>query len=218
MDQNDEDFSYGRVDRLELRSFSPSSPRVGDWIDLRVRALDRHGNRVRDYRATLDIEVEEYRNGSWKPAYSSDFSLDQHRISFSSSDRGEKTFSDLIKFKSSGEFRIRLVDRSHYALSTSRELRVYGTSEYVRNKGTLNFTSKELSKIRAVAEIWKEVMIALERDYPRLRRSTEWKRHSENFYDAMQKILKDDRYASYQDWNAFYRGFQDWFSLTIKTR
>lgn len=82
----------------------------------------------------------------------------------------------------------------------------------------MNFTSKEFSKIRAVAEIWKEVMIALERDYPRLRRSTEWKRHSENFYDAMQKILKDDRYASYQDWNAFYRGFQDWFSLTIKTR
>lgn len=101
MDQNDEDFSYGRVDRLELPSFSPSSPRVGDWIDLTVRALDRHGNRVRDYRATLDIEVEEYRNGSWKTAYSSDFSLDQHRISFSSSDRGEKTFSDLIKFKSS---------------------------------------------------------------------------------------------------------------------
>jgi hypothetical protein len=62
-----------------------------------------------------------------------------------------------------------------------------------------------LRKIRAIYDIWDQVISSLERDYPRLKNSSSWKNESNNFYRNMKDVLTDKRSASFRSWNDFYR-------------
>ncbi len=213
---NGGNYRYSSVDRLNIRSFYPSNPESHEWIDIRVSALDRYGNTVENYNSRVRFEVQEYRNGYRNSAYSSDYELSASSFSFSSYDHGEKTFSDVLRFKKTGEFRVKVIDEYQSSLYGSKEISVgyYGNSQ--RYYG--NFTEKELRKIRAVADIWNDVIVALERDYPRLRNDSHWKNLSNTFYSDMQAVLKNSNYQKFKNRNDFYKGFQDWLSYTIRAR
>jgi hypothetical protein len=62
-----------------------------------------------------------------------------------------------------------------------------------------------LRKVRAIYDIWDQVISSLERDYPRLKNSSSWKNKSNNFYRDMKDVLTDKRSASFRSWNDFYR-------------
>jgi hypothetical protein len=61
-----------------------------------------------------------------------------------------------------------------------------------------------LKKIRAVYDIWDNVISALERDYPRLRNSSSWRSRSDTFKRNMKDVLADNRSSSFRDWSDFY--------------
>jgi hypothetical protein len=61
-----------------------------------------------------------------------------------------------------------------------------------------------LKKIRAVYDIWDNVISALERDYPRLRNSSSWRSRSDTFKRNMKDVLVDNRSSSFRDWSDFY--------------
>jgi hypothetical protein len=61
-----------------------------------------------------------------------------------------------------------------------------------------------LKKIRAVYDIWDNVISALERDYPRLRNSSSWRSRSDTFKRNMKDVLTDNRSSSFRDWSDFY--------------
>ena len=208
------------VDTLSIHSINPSSPRIDQWIDITVRAVDRYGDIVRNYDRKVRFEVEEYRNGSWRNASSSEYTIDNRTAYFSRYDNGEKTFSDLIKFRTRGEFRIKVIDDWQSWIYGSKEITVRANNDsdtYYPNYYQGNFTDKELKKIRAVSEIWNNVIAALEKDYPRLRRDSQWKKVSDDFYRDMQGILRNSN-SSFRNWSEFYSAFQSWLSLTIRTR
>ena len=173
-----------------------------------------------NYEGRVKLLVEEYRNGSWRTASSSDYQLDQQYVNFSRYDNGEKTFSDIVKFRTTGEFRIRAEDDNRSGIYGTKEVRVYSSSSNnnSRSNSYYNFTDKELSKIRAVSNIWNDVIVALERDYPRLRNSMQWRNLSSDFYRNMQDVLRNASSAKFRGWSEFYSAFQEWFSLTIRTR
>ena len=201
----------------EWRSVSTSRPDKNEWVDMMLTVKNSSSNY---YDGRVNFRVEEYRNGRWQSASSYDYDLDKTSYYFSSSDRGEVRFNDLVRFRTEGEFRVIAEISSHrqnayqtfYVNSRSSSTSSNNWNSYS------NFTDKELSKIRAVAKIWNELMIALERDYPRLRNSTEWRRLSNNFYDSMQDILNNRSSAQYRNWKEFYAGFQEWLSFTVRTR
>lgn len=208
------------VDTLSIRSFSPSSPKVDQWIDITVRALDRYGDIVTNYDREVRFEIEEYRNGAWRNASSSDYTLEHRTARFSRYDNGEKTFSDIVKFRTRGEFRIKVIDDHQSGIYGSKEINIRSNNDsnyYYPNYYQGNFTDKELKKIRAVSEIWDNVISTLQKDYPRLRRDSHWKRVSDDFYRDMQGILKNSSSSS-RNWSEFYSAFQSWLSLTIRTR
>ena len=212
--------TYYSVDNLSIREIYPSSPRTDEWVDLTIRAQDRYNSKVANYEGRVKLLVEEYRNGSWRTASSSDYQLDQQYVNFSRYDNGEKTFSDIVKFRTTGEFRIRAEDDNRSGIYGTKEVRVYSSSSNnnSRSNSYYNFTDKELSKIRAVSNIWNDVIVALERDYPRLRNSMQWRNLSSDFYRNMQDVLRNASSAKFRGWSEFYSAFQEWFSLTIRTR
>lgn len=209
--------SYSSDDyTLEWKNVSDTRPDRNERVDMTLRVNNRYSNY---YDGRVNFSVEEYRNGRWQSASSSDYDLDKTNYYFSSSDRGEVRFNDLVRFRNSGEFRVVA------ELGNSNNNRAYQTFNVDRYSSSnnyystsLNFTDKELSKIRAVVNIWNEVIIALEKDYRRLKNSSEWKRLSNNFYDAMQDILNNRHSAKYRNWGEFYAGFQEWLNYTVKTR
>ena len=207
--------SYSSEYVPEWRSVSTSRPDRNEWVDMTLIVKNSSSNY---YDGRVNFRVEDYRNGRWQSASSYDYDLDKTSYYFSSSDRGEVRFNDLVRFRIEGEFRVIAEISSHrqnayqtFYVNTSSSSNNYWNSH-------LNFTDKELSKIRAVAKIWNELMIALEKDYPRLRNSTEWRRLSNNFYDSMQDILNTRSSAKYRNWKEFYAGFQEWLSFTVRTR
>lgn len=209
--------SYSSDDyTLEWKNVSDTRPDRNERVDMTLRVNNRYSNY---YDGRVNFSVEEYRNGRWQSASSSDYDLDKTNYYFSSSDRGEVRFNDLVRFRNSGEFRVVAElgnSNSNRAYQTFNVDRYSSSNNYYST--SLNFTDKELSKIRAVVNIWNEVIIALEKDYRRLKNSSEWKRISNNFYDAMQDVLNDRRSAKYRNWSEFYAGFQEWLSYTVRSR
>ena len=89
-----------RSNWVAIDDISTTSPSVDQWVSLRVR---RDGNY--DSSQTVRFEVEEYRDGYWRSAYSSDYDLDRSSYTFYSSE-SSKSFSSFLKFRKDGEFRL----------------------------------------------------------------------------------------------------------------
>ena len=210
--------SYSSEYVPEWRSVSTSRPDRNEWVDMTLTVKNSSSNY---YDGRVNFRVEEYRNGRWQSALSYDYDLDKTSYYFSSSDRGEVRFNDSVRFRTEGEFRV-IAEISSHRQNAYQTFYVNTSSSSSSSNNYwnshLNFTDKELSKIRAVAKIWNELMIALEKDYLRLRNSTEWRRLSNNFYDSMQDILNTRSSAKYRNWKEFYAGFQEWLSFTVRTR
>ena len=210
--------SYSSEYVPEWRSVSTSRPDRNEWVDMTLTVKNSSSNY---YDGRVNFRVEEYRNGRWQSALSYDYDLDKTSYYFSSSDRGEVRFNDLVRFRTEGEFRV-IAEISSHRQNAYQTFYVNTSSSSSSSNNYwnshLNFTDKELSKIRAVAKIWNELMITLEKDYLRLRNSTEWRRLSNNFYDSMQDILNTRSSAKYRNWKEFYAGFQEWLSFTVRTR
>lgn len=89
-----------RSNWVAIDDINTTSPSVDQWISLRVR---RDGSYYSSQ--TVRFEVEEYRDGYWRSAYSSDYDLDRSSYTFYSSENS-KSFSSFLKFRKDGEFRL----------------------------------------------------------------------------------------------------------------
>ena len=97
---NNNRWDNNRSNWVAIDDISTTSPSVDQWISLRVR---RDGNSYSSQ--TVRFEVEEYRDGYWRSAYSSDYDLDRSSYTFYSSE-SSKSFSSFLKFRKDGEFRL----------------------------------------------------------------------------------------------------------------
>ena len=97
---NNNRWDNNRSNWVAIDDISTTSPSVDQWVSLRVR---RDGNSYSSQ--TVRFEVEEYRDGYWRSAYSSDYDLDRSSYTFYSSE-SSKSFSSFLKFRKDGEFRL----------------------------------------------------------------------------------------------------------------
>lgn len=218
---------------LSVYSISSSNPSTYQWINVTLRALANNWSIASNYNKRVRIEVQEYRNGYWRSASSSDYDLDRTTYTFSTSDNWVKTFSSLVRFRTNWEFRLKFTEDNDSSVYGTKTINVggyssssnyyYNDSRYYDNysryyDGYWYFTDSELKKIRAVYDIWDNVISALERDYPRLRNSSSWRSRSDTFQRNMKDVLANNRSSSFRDWNDFYNWFMDWLRYTTTTR
>ena len=225
---------------LQVYSVSSTNPSTYQWVTVTLRAIASNGSIASNYNKKVRIEVQEYRNWSWRSASSSDYDLDRSTYSFSTSDNWSRTFSSLVRFRKTWEYRLKFTEEYDNSVYGTRTINVGGSSStyyysdgyyyndrYYYNDGyyyydsyynRYDFNDSELKKIRAVYDIWDNVISALERDYPKLRNNSSWRSRSDTFKRNMKDILANNRSSSYRSFSEFYRWFMDWLSYTTKNR
>ena len=146
---------------LYVYSVSSSNPSTNQWISVTLRALANNWSIASNYNKRVRIEVQEYRNGSWRSASSSDYDLDRSTYTFSTSDNWVKTFSSLVRFRTNWEFRLKFTEDNDSSVYWTRTINVgwyssssryyddYYYDDYYRSSNYYygNFTDSELKKI-----------------------------------------------------------------------
>lgn len=206
----------------EFMDVSTSRVKKDEYVDFSIRVRSTWLEKEY-FDGTIGLSVEEWRNGKWRIADTSDYRLERSDFSFSRYERGEKNLNGIVRFYQEGEFRIVAKIKGTDAWAWQR---FYVNDDYTRDyyshrrdrSDRTEYTTNERRKLRAVYSIWPEVIRKLEDDYPRLRNS--WTRKSESnvFYRNMEKVLDGERYPVFSSWSVFYRSFWDWLSMTIRLR
>lgn len=209
--------SYYDIRNLDILSLSPSTPQIWEWIDVRIRATDTRGDVVRDYDGKIYFEIEKKVGGSWKSASSQDYDLSYQSFRFYASDRGEKRFNDFLRFSNSGEYRIRVYDENNRSLAGIRNVIIDADSYGSTSTYYGSFTDREYKKMKAIYQLWPQVVVLLKKDYPRLRNNVVREQMSDTFYQNMRDAIYSDR-GSFRNFSDFYQAFMEWFIYTSRAR
>lgn len=209
-----------RIDEISISSVYPSNPKRWEWIDLTLKAYDRNGYLFEDYQAPLRFELEKKENGIWRTAPSADYDLARQDFYFYRSDRGTKTFNDVLRFTTAGEYRLSITDGNDYSRRDMRYFSVEVSSSSNSSYDSYsygNFTDREFKKVKAIYELWPQVIVLLKKDYYRLRIDSKRATMSDTFYQNMKAVVNNNRW-SFSNFNDFYKAFMDWFSYTSRAR
>ena len=101
------------LDHFEV-TLNPTTTRVGEAIDVTVRALSKGWNVVKNYRWTITITTDDYQ--ATVPA--------REGYVFRPEDNGEKTFSKGLIFKKSGNFTVSAYDIDNFDRDGSVKIKV----------------------------------------------------------------------------------------------
>ena len=116
-DQNSSNNSSNNDDREFDIRVDDSTPEEDQYVDVTIEVLE-DGDTDRWYDGTIEFEIDEKRNGSRFNASSSDYTLDEDEYEFRSSDDGEVTFNNLIRFEQEGDFRLVVEDNDENIVET----------------------------------------------------------------------------------------------------
>ena len=92
--------------QVDFSSVSTNNPSTDQWIDLTLRVRNTSASYSNYFNGRVNFTVEEYRNGTWRTASSSDYSLERSSYDFSYSDAGERRLTNFLRFRNNGQYRI----------------------------------------------------------------------------------------------------------------
>ena len=208
--------SSSNSDEVQL-STNRKSPSTSQYVNLTIKTDKNYTGRL-----TLSAKYRSSSSSSWSSVsntsstYFSSYSdeWDDGYYKMRSSDKGNVTLSNLLKFKKNGYYRIYVKDTD-------------GNESYIQfNVGDVDdddddtskvdgFTSKEYSKVKSVYKDWDSMIWEMQRKYPSLKKDTYWVRLSNNFYDDMKDVVNNVRYRNFSDYDDFEKAFNDWYKYTL---
>ena len=207
-------------DDIEL-STNRKSPTTSQYVNLTIETDE-------DYTGKLSLSAK-YRSSSsssWanisntSSTYFSDYSdeWDDWYYKMKSSDDGEVTLKNLVKFRKNGYYRIYVEDTD-------------GNESYIQlNVGDVDddddddsssskvsgFSSSELSKINTVYKNWNSMIAEMQRKYPSLKKNTYWITISNNLYDDLKDVVNNKKVRDFEDYDDFQDAFDDWYNYTMR--
>lgn len=92
--------------QVDFSSVSTNNPSTDQWIDMTLRVRNTSASYSNYFNGRVNFTVEEYRNGTWGTASSSDYSLERSSYDFSYSDAGERRLTNFLRFRNNGQYRI----------------------------------------------------------------------------------------------------------------
>ena len=92
--------------QVDFSSVSTNNPSTDQWIDMTLRVRNTSASYSNYFNGRVNFTVEEYRNGTWRTASSSDYSLERSSYDFSYSDAGERRLTNFLRFRNNGQYRI----------------------------------------------------------------------------------------------------------------
>jgi len=208
--------SSSSSDEIEL-STNRKSPSTNQYVNLTIETDSKYTGKL-----TLSAKYRSSSSSSWSSisntssTYFSSYSdeWDDGYYKMKSSDKGEYTIDNLLKFKKYGYYRIYVKDTD-------------GNESYIKfNVGDVDddndesdvsgFTSSQLSKVKKVYKEWDSMVWEMQRKYPSLKRDTYWVKMSDNFYNDTKDVINNKRYRNFSDYDDFKEAFDDWYNYTIR--
>ena len=206
---------YG--DEIEL-STNRESPSTSQYVNLTIKT-------DRDYYGKLYLTTK-YRSSSsnsrsnisnTSSTYFSNYSdeWEDGYYKMTSSDRGEVTLSNLVKFKKEWYYRVSVIDTDWNESYIEFDV---GGVEDNSSSSVKWFTSKELSRVKALYREWNDTINQLKKDYPSLKRDSYWIELSDDFYNNMKDVVNNRSSREFRDYSDFESAFNKWFRYTYRNR
>jgi len=198
-----------------------STPSTSQYVDLTVKARDGT-NTDTTYRGTVQFEVY-YRSSSsssrtltTSPTYYTMNSTYSDGYTFTSSNAGQKTFTDLIKFnKNNYSYKVLVYDEDDENIDEYKEFTVGSSSSSSSVNG---FTSSEFTTVENIYSSRDDMITNLENQYSKLKSSTRRQTMSDDLRAAMREIINDNSSKTYDTFDEFYAAFLDRYRYTISIR
>jgi len=204
--------SSNNNDDISISTNRPS-PTTNQWVNVTVETDSSYRGRIEfslQYRSSSSSSRSTVSSSTYFTA-SSEFS---NGYKFTSSDKGEKTFSSFMRFNKSGYYRLYVKDDNRN--ENYVQFNVGGTSNNNEESNVKGFTVKELDKVTKVHKIWRDVVSELRRGSNALKNDSYWTRLSDNFYDNMGDVINDRKNREFSDYRDFLDAFNVWFKYTSR--
>ena len=199
-----------------------TTPTTSQYVDLTVRARDNASTDT-SYRGTVQFEVyyKAASSSTWTKTTSSTYytmvsTYEDNGYTFTSSNNGSKTFSNLIKFnRNNFSYKVVVYDEDDESIEGYTIFNVGTTSSSSDVNG---FTTSELNTVESLYDGRDNMISKLESDYSRLRNSTSRQNMSDDFKTAMEEIIDDDYNKTYDNYDDFMDGWLEWYRYTVSIR
>ena len=208
--------SSSSSDEIEL-STNRKSPSTNQYVNLTIETDSKYTGKL-----TLSAKYRSSSSSSWSSVsntsstYFSSYSdeWDDGYYKMKSSDKGEYTIDNLLKFKKSGYYRIYVKDTD--GNESYIQFNVGDVDDDNDESDVSGFTSSQLSKVKKVYKEWDSMVWEMQRKYPSLKRDTYWVKMSDNFYNDTKDVINNKRYRNFSDYDDFKEAFDDWYDYTIR--
>ncbi len=217
-------FTVGDADDLDTTTSDPDQFAIelltkdietNERIDLKVVAITEDNERSINYREKVEFKVQEVDDAgktNWSTPDNGDYSRYLSTYTFTSSNDGEKSLYDIMKFNREGYYKIIVEDED--------DSDIYGAS-YVfipdvnYDSSIPGFSSSERNQIRGYYELWATVINRLVALYPELHDDDNWEQDWMDFYEKIEDTVTD-RSWKFSSYKSFRNEFDDWIKDTAK--
>jgi hypothetical protein len=211
------------ADNLYLTT-DDTTPNTLQRVDLTVKSREGTSTNTA-YRGTVQFEVyyKASSSSTWTKTTSSTYyemkSTYVDGYTFTSSNDGQKTFTDLIRFKKNNySYKVLAYDEDDESIEGEKIFTVGSVNNNNNNSSVDGFTSSQLNTVQSLYNARDDMISNLESTYSRLRSSTRRQEMSDDLKAAMQEIIDDDNSKTYDNFTDFYNAFSDWYRYTISIR
>jgi len=210
--------SSSSSDDIEL-STNRKSPSTNQYINLTIKTdSTRYTGKL-----TFSAKYRSSSSDSWSNisrtsnSYFSDYSdeWDDGYYRMTSSDRGEITLKDIVKFKKNGYYRIYVEDTN--GNENYIQFSVGSSSSDIDDESSVSwFSTTELNKVKTTYKERNSMIAQMMRNYPKLKNDTYWERLSSNFYNDMKDVVNNKSTRDFDDFEDFQDAFDDWYKYTMQ--
>ena len=209
--------SSSSSDEIEL-STNRKSPTTSQYVNLTIETDDDYTGKL-----TLSAKYRSSSSSSWSSisntssTYFTDYSdeWDDGYYRMKSSDDGEVTLKNLVKFRKNGYYRIYVEDTD--GNESYIQFNVWDVDDDDDDSSKVSwFSSSELDKIKTVYKNWNSMIAEMQVKYPSLKKDRYWLQLSNNLYDDLKDVVNNKKVRDFDDYDDFQDAFDDWYEYTMR--
>ena len=218
VDTSSSSSSSSNSDEIEL-STNRKSPSTNQYVNLTIETDYDYTGKLKlsaKYRSSSSSSWSSISNTS--STYFNDYSdeWDDGYYRMTSSDDGEVTLKNLVKFRKNGYYRIYVEDTDGNESYIQFNVGDVDDDDDDEESSVSGFTVSELAKVKKVYREWDDLVWELKRKYPSLKKDSYWIKLSDNLYEDIEDVVYNRRYRDFKDYDDFRDAFDDWYNYTMR--
>ena len=190
---------------------TPSAPEKNERVDLTLQAQNSYDEIIDSYYGKVTFSVQRKSNLTRVSATSSYYQLSRSSYTFTTSDDGEKIFSDFIKFTQNGEFRIVIKD-------TSKNITKYLNVSVDTSSNTYGFTANQFNLLKSTYQTRYTYVNQIKNSSSNLRNDETYLDMADEIYNNMKDVINNVANREYETYEDFGSAIARFYSYVIDNK